>query len=144
MLKWPSLNNYDTETEDFEDGVAFEKNIPIFKTDADEDEHIVCGIVYVPDEVDAQGDEASEDEIREAAYRFMEEGVAFKINHKGKKVDIAILESYIAPQDLTIANVKVKKGSWVLITRVNDDDIWQDIKSGKLTGYSMAGTATAA
>ncbi len=142
MLKWPSLNNYNTETEDFEDGVEFEKTIPIFIEKADE--HIVAGIVYEPDTVDAQGDEASEEEIRKAAYRFMENGCEFKVNHKGKNVDVAILESYIAPQDLMIAKQKVKKGSWVLVTRVNDDDIWKDIKDGKLTGYSMAGTAQAA
>jgi DNA adenine methylase len=144
MLKWPSFNNYNTDTEDFEDGETFEKTIPIFKTDADEDEHIVAGIVYEPDTIDAQGDEASEEEIRKAAYRFMEDGVEFKVNHKGKPVEVTVLESYIAPQDLLIAKQKVKKGSWVLITRVVDDDIWQDIKDGKLTGYSMAGTATAA
>ncbi len=142
MLKWPSLNNYNTETEDFEDGVEFEKTIPIFIEKADE--HIVAGIVYEPDTVDAQGDEASEEEIRKAAYRFMEEGHEFKVNHKGKAREINVLESYIAPQELTIGTHTVKKGSWVLITRVVDDDIWQDIKDGKLTGYSMAGTAQAA
>ena len=141
MLKWPSFNIYNTDEEDFDD-VAFEKSIPIFIAKADE--HIVCGIVYEPDTVDAQGDEASEDEIRKAAYRFMEEAHEFKINHKGKAVDIKVLESYIAPQDLTIAKQKVKKGSWVLITHVVDDGIWKDIKDGKLTGYSMAGTAQTA
>ena len=42
-----------------------------------------------------------------------------------------------------IGKKKIKKGSWVLVTRVLDDNVWEDIKSGKLTGYSMAGYARA-
>ena len=54
---------------------------------------------------------------------------------------VKVLESYIAPQDLEIAKRKVKKGSWVLVTRVLDKKLWQAIKDGEYTGYSMAGSA---
>lgn len=105
------------------------------------DEHIVYGIVYEPDTVDAQGDQASADEIQKAAYDFMENVQAFKVMHKGKKVKVKILENYIAPVDFAIAKRKVKKGSWVLVTRILDSELWKDIKAGKFTGYSMAGYA---
>lgn len=105
------------------------------------DEHIVYGIVYEPDTVDAQGDQASADEIQKAAYDFMENVQTFKVMHKGKKVKVKILENYIAPVDFTIAKKQVKKGSWVLVTRILDSKLWKDIKAGKLTGYSMAGYA---
>lgn len=105
------------------------------------DEQIVYGIVYEPDTKDAQGDQANEEEIRKAAYTFMENAQAFKVMHKGKKVKVSILENYIAPCDFEVAKRKVKKGSWVLVTRVLDKKLWQEIKQGKLTGYSMAGYA---
>lgn len=105
------------------------------------DEQIVYGIVYEPDTVDAQGDQANADEIKKAAYGFMENAQAFKVMHKGKKVKVQILENYIAPVDFTIAKRTVKKGSWVLVTRVLDKELWKDIKAGNLTGYSMAGYA---
>jgi hypothetical protein len=117
-----------------------EKNlelVPIEKSD----EQIVYGIVYEPDTKDAQGDQASAEEIRKAAYDFMENARAFKVMHKGKKVKVKILENYIAPVDFTIAKRNVKKGSWVLVTRVLDKKLWQEIKAGNLTGYSMAGYA---
>jgi len=121
-------------------GEEIEKDIvilPIVKGD----EHIVYGIVYEPDTVDAQGDQANAEEIQKAAYDFMENVQTFKVMHKGKKVKVKILENYIAPVDFTIGKREVKKGSWVLVTRVLDKQVWKDIKAGKLTGYSMAGYA---
>lgn len=116
---------------------AIEEIIPVEKGD----EHIVYGIVYEPDTVDAQGDKANAEEIKKAAYDFMEHVQTFKVMHKGNKVKVKILENYIAPVDFTIEKREIKKGSWVLVTRILDKKLWKDIKSGKLTGYSMAGYA---
>jgi len=117
-----------------------EKDIEIIPVEKG-DEHIVYGIVYEPDTIDAQGDEADAGEIQKAAYDFMEHVQTFKIMHKGNKVKVRILENYIAPVDFTIEKRKVKKGSWVLVTRILDKKLWTEIKAGKLTGYSMAGYA---
>ena len=136
-LLWPSISNA-CESEGRE---GFEKHIPIFMKADDTDEHIAYGVVYQPDVEDSQGDMASEEEIRKAAYQFMEEVQVFKVMHKGSKANIKVLESYIAPQDLTITKQKVKKGSWVIAVRVLSDKIWKAIKDGTLTGFSMAGSA---
>jgi len=117
--------------------------VPVLKA-VKEDEHIVYGIVYEPDEVDAQGDEANAEEIRKAAYKYMEEVQTFKVMHKGRNVKVRILENYLAPVDFTIEGKSIKKGSWVLVTRILDKKIWKAIKKGKLTGYSMAGYARTA
>lgn len=156
--KWPSLCPRDTDDDDdellflskLEEGSErhFEKciqrTIPIFIDKSKADERIVCGVVYEPDTVDAQGDSASAEEIRKAAYYFMEKTRQFKVMHKGKSVKIEILENYIAPQNIEISGREIKKGSWILVTRINDDKIWKAIKAGKLTGYSMAGYAKVA
>lgn len=134
-LRWPSIVREPTD----EEVIEWEKSCPIVIEK--DDEHIVCGIIYEPDTVDAQGDEASEEDIRKAAYDFMENCRTFKLLHKGKSIDVAILESYIAPQELTIAKQTIKKGSWVMTLRVNDLKIWKLIKSGELAGFSMAGKA---
>lgn len=119
----------------------FEENIPIIPI-VKGDEHIVYGIVYEPDTTDAQGDAASVKEIQKAAYQFMEEVQVFKVNHKGKEVAVRVLENYLAPVSFSIGKKKVKKGSWVLVTRILDKAIWKAIKDKTLTGYSMAGYAT--
>ena len=114
--------------------------VPMLKKD---EERIVYGVVYEPDSTDAQGDAASAREIKKAAYRFMEEAQVFKVNHQGSNVPVKILENFLAPTTFSVGKKKIKKGSWVLVTRVLDDNVWEDIKSGKLTGYSMAGYARA-
>jgi hypothetical protein len=107
-----------------------------------EDEHIVGGIVYEPDIVDGQGDWASEEDIQEAAYYFMENSQQFKVRHKGEPNSlIKILESYIVPAGFRIDGKLVKKGSWYLTLRILDEEVWREVKEGKLTGFSLAGTA---
>lgn len=128
--------------EDIKEGKGFEKFIPVYPIDKADDEQIVCGVVYEPDVEDAQGDKANEVEIRKAAYQFIENVQKFKVNHKGKPIKVKLLESYITPQDLTIANQFVKKGSWILTIRVLAAKVWKAIKSGEYTGFSMAGWAT--
>ena len=124
------------------DGTEIEKDIVIVPLEKEKgDEHIVYGIVYEPNEVDAQGDQANAEEIKKAAYDFMENVQTFKVNHKNKKVKVKILENYIAPVEFTIEKRNVKKGSWVLVLRILDGKIWKSIKKGELTGYSMAGYA---
>jgi hypothetical protein len=43
--------------------------------------------------------------------------------------------------DFTMGQESVKKGSWIIAVKVNDDKLWSDVKSGKLTGFSVAGIA---
>ena len=58
------------------------------------------------------------------------------------------MESYIAPVDLTIPGSDggdvVKKGSWVLVSKINDTDVLDALANGELTGYSLEGTAKTA
>lgn len=117
-----------------------EKQVIIFEKK--EDEHIVCGIVYEPDEEDAQGDEASVEEIRLAAHKFMEGNQVFKLLHKGKRIKAHVLESYLSPVDFTAENGDmVKKGSWIVSIRILDKGVWGKIVGGELTGFSMSGFA---
>jgi len=129
------------KTEIKNDGKEFDSILKLLPVEKGGDEHIVYGIVYEPDTEDAQGDKANAEEIKKAAYDFMENVQNFKVMHKGKNVKVKILENYIAPVDFTIEKRTVKKGSWVLVTRILDKKLWKEIKAGKLTGYSMAGYA---
>jgi len=120
--------------------------IPIFDISKSEDEHIVCGVVYEPDEVDTDGHEASAEEIEKAAYDFMENVRKFKIGHRFEFTkQVSILENVIAPVDFLLEgrSVKhfVKRGTWYMVLRINDMNVWKKIKSGEITGLSMAGKA---
>ncbi len=106
------------------------------------DERFVLGIVLEPEVVDAQGDIYSPDEIRQAAHRFMEEFGGIGLMHRLAVNDqVKVLESYVAPVDFEIAGVPVKKGTWLLGVRVLSDELWEQVKEGKLTGFSIGGSA---
>lgn len=113
--------------------------------EGEEEERFVLGEVLVPDEFDAQGDAYSADYVRKAAHFFMEYGHRIGLMHERSLPDtkVRILESYLAPVDMAIEGRDIKKGTWLLAARVVDDDLWTDVKEGRLTGWSIEGTAIA-
>ena len=117
--------------------------IPICKVD--EEKRLVYGIALEPDVVDSQQDFEKETEIEKAAHQFLIKSRITYKEHKDKTPNVKVVESYIAPQDLEFehggATYKAKKGSWILVTHIGDDSIWEQIKKGELTGYSIRGYA---
>ncbi len=100
------------------------------------------GVVLEPDVVDAQGDTYDAETIREAAWRYLAAYRNVGLNHKGLiNLGAAVVESYIAPVDMTIEGQAVKAGTWLLGIKFFDTTIWGDVKSGKLSGLSIGGFA---
>lgn len=107
-----------------------------------DEEHLVGGIVYEPDMVDAQGDSASPAEILKAAHKFMLESSTLGIMHKEKAGHRAqIVETYLAPVTFKMGDQIVRKGSWIMIVKVHDEELWAKVKKGEITGFSMSGRA---
>jgi site-specific DNA-adenine methylase len=115
------------------------KRIPLLKTG---EERFVFGIVLEPETVDAQKDIYSSTEVRDAAHRFMEEYQNIGLMHRGLVNEaVKILESYVAPTEFEVDGTRVKKGTWLLAVRVQDEKLWQQVKAGELGGFSIGGTA---
>jgi len=117
--------------------------VKLFKAEETaKEERYVLGIVLEPETVDAQNDVYSSDEIRKAAHGFMERYGHIGLMHR-KLIDgrVKILESYLAPLDFTVAEQPVKKGTWLLAARIVDDELWEAVKRGEFTGWSIGGTA---
>jgi len=116
-----------------------ESVLPIVKT---QEERFVYGIVLEPETVDAQNDIYSKEEIRNVCHKFMEEFGGVGLMHRyivsGK---VKILENYVAPCDLTIDGTRIKAGTWLMAVRIIDDGLWKAVKEGKLTGFSIGGSA---
>lgn len=113
-------------------------------TKIDEEQRIVGGIVYAPDEVDSQGDYTDRDEIWDAMKGYMiETGGVMKIMHKGKKINAPVVEVFQAEVDTVKDGGHIPAGAWYQANYIpeDDDDTWEAIKSGELSGYSMAGNA---
>lgn len=127
----------------------FNQTVDIFKVD--DEKHIVYGKALVPDRVDSQGDIVSKQDIETAAHNFLiniqkayaelvssgtnttnasQIGLMHKV-FKGVGGFGYVVESFIDPS-----------GSWILGTMVTDPTIWQMIKDGQITGYSIGGNGT--
>lgn len=61
--------------------------------------------------------------------------------HKDMNPPISLLQSYVAPCDLIIAGVRVVEGTWVMKVRINSKKLWEGVKTGKYTGFSIGGVA---
>ena len=136
MFSRPGKQEMDEQTGQKKD---INKYIPIVKVD--NEKRIVCGIVYSPYEVDAQGDWMTPEEIEKAAHNYLIKYRKLTKNHDKELKDCYIAESNTTPQDETIGGQLVKRGSWVVKIKVLNDNMWNDIKTGDITGLSMAGSA---
>ncbi len=124
------------------DESEFDKPTKLLKGTDPTDERYVLGIVLEPEVIDAQGDIYSADEIREAAHRFMEEFGGLGLMHRLRVNDeVKVLESFLAPTDFALGDTSVRKGTWLLAVRVLGDELWEKVKSGELTGFSIGGSA---
>lgn len=109
----------------------------------------VLGVVLEPnDGVDAalnpdtQGDVYSAEDIAKAAHKWMSEYLNVGLMHAslaGRR--IVPVESFIAPVDMQLGEQKIGKGTWLLGAIVEDPGLWEAVKSGQLTGWSMGGYA---
>ncbi len=114
---------------------VYDTTIEICKVD--EEKRLVYGIVLEPDTVDSQDDTISAAEIERSAHKFMKDSQAIFSNHTHKESDVFVVESYIAQVDME----NIKKGSWVMVTFCGDNVVWEGVKKGEFTGFSIRGTA---
>ena len=121
------------------------------------EKRLVTGVVLEPEVVDAQKDWEPSEVIEKAAHAFLanynrpstDGGTILGINHKVfDDIGVELVESSIAHDDYHLGGSskakKVKKGSWVMTVHVSSDKTWNDVKTGKLTGFSVAGTVITA
>jgi len=114
----------------------------------DKPEYIVGGVVYRSRKLDAQEDFARETEVWEALKKYMIAKRHIKVMHRGRSRDVPIVECFFCEADTfkggNDEEHRLQKGDWWLSTYLGDKenrDIWDDIRSKKLTGFSMAGKA---
>jgi len=139
----PEFLKEDDDEEEDEDEVSKvmkSYRVPIIVSKSG-DQQIVYGVVSEPGVIDLQGDRLSKSEIRAACHKFMQTSQRIGKEHSGV-AKASIIESYIAPTDFKCNGQVVKSGSWVMAVKIHDNDLWQAVKKGDITGFSIAGTGT--
>lgn len=123
---------------------ADELEVSVIK--ADRAKQLVYGIVLEPHKVDSQGDWEDHGDIEKAAHRYLgqtfRDGVTDLVNlqHRWAAPGVYPVESYVAPADFTLNGEEVRKGSWVLVVKVENPTTWQEVMDGHWGGLSVEGT----
>jgi len=131
-----------SKADDIGDSMVIE--CPIVKSE--DEKRLVTGIVLEPNVVDAHNDIISPETIEKTAHQFLarfnrntELGVMHKLFGEN---GLELVQSWIAPHDLNMNGVGVRKGTWLMTVKVLDDGQWRKVKAGELTGFSIGGVAT--
>jgi hypothetical protein len=118
---------------------------------ADEEKQVIYSVAMRPNILiprkDINGEPAmvfySEDTVNNLQQNFFKNNShnGATVNHDGKvRSDMYCFESWIVrneDQAKSIPELNAKVGDWVLAQKVDNAEVWQDIKSGKLQGFSI-------
>ncbi|MDD4291982.1 MAG: XkdF-like putative serine protease domain-containing protein [Clostridia bacterium] len=120
---------------------TYQKTVEIKKFD--EEQGLIYGIVYSPDQVDTDGDYTTAEVIKAMAYDFMKEA---KTNSVDQQHDYVAKDGcYVAESWILKSGDPVfpgePEGSWAVAIKVENEEIKKAVKDGEITGLSMAGLA---
>lgn len=112
----------------------------------DSEERLVYGWAYVSTNkgeisLDHSGEFVRPDQIAKAATNFMLSMRTAKRMHSGGKIG-EVVHSMPLTNDIAKAlGIQSDREGWLVAIKVYDDQVWQDVKSGKLAAFSIGGKA---
>jgi hypothetical protein len=92
-------------------------------------------VVYEPWVLDTYGEFMSAESVRQMAHRTMllQLDKLGDVNHDNVVRETQLVESYIAQA----GDPNYPEGAWVVGMKIHEAETWQDIKDGKLNGFSF-------
>jgi hypothetical protein len=87
----------------------------------------------------------SEDTVRHASELFLMKGNQNNATyeHKQKLDGMSVVESWLIQDSKTdksrLYGFDLPKGTWMISMKVNNDDVWKQVKDGKVKGFSIEG-----
>ena len=129
--------------------VALSKEKPLQILLEKEDKHIIVGCALVPDKpiYRRDGDEEfyiqfSAETIEKLAHSYLANDriYSFSTDHKDVADDVYIIETWLKTSENDKSKdygIDVPIGSWLIMAKVENDEIWNRIKEGELQGFSI-------
>lgn len=122
----------------------------VFLEDEAKEKHMVVGPVLIPDKPiyrNQDGEEFyiqfSKESIEKLAYNYIKQGynmTSFTAQHQYPVNEVYIVESWIKTTENDKSNdlgFDCPIGTWFVGAKVNNVDVWEDIKDGKMNGFSV-------
>lgn len=120
-----------------------------FKADIlkrDDEERLVYGWAYVSTvngqlSLDHSDEFIRPEQLAKATTNFMLSMRTAKRMHSGDAVGEVVHSLPITKDIATALGLETDREGWVVAIKVYDDQVWQDVKSGKLPAFSIGGSA---
>lgn len=105
----------------------------------DEEERRIIGVVLEPEVEDLHKDIYSAEEIAKACESFNTFCKTLNLQHQVNvsKEGMEVEESFILPVEAMVGDRVVKAGTWVMQSKIHNEAIWESVKKGTFTGYSV-------
>jgi len=112
----------------------------------DDEERLVYGWAYVSTEkgeisLDHSGEFVRPEQIAKAATNFMLSMRTAKSMHTGGKIGEVVHSMPLTNEISKALGIQSDREGWMVAIKVYDDQVWQDVKSGKLGAFSIGGKA---
>jgi phage head maturation protease len=113
---------------------------------SDEEQRLVYGWASVITEkgepvVDRQGDVIKPDTLVKAVSKFMEHVRVGKQMHDGEQIGV-VVHSWPCTNEINKSvGLDADREGWLVAFKVYDDEVWADVKAGKLAAFSIGGRA---
>jgi hypothetical protein len=120
--------------------------------EVDTEKRILMGAALIPDKQIFRRNEKEEyyiffskDTVRQASELFLmnsnQNNATYE--HDQKLKGLSVVESWIIEDSKTdksrLYNFNLPEGTWMISMKVNNDDVWKDVKDGKVKGFSIEG-----
>jgi hypothetical protein len=121
--------------------------------EVDAEKKILMGAALVPNKQILRADKDgkayyiyfSEDTVKKASELFLmrsnQNNATYEHNQKLK--GMSVVESWLIEDEVHDKSVKygfnLPKGTWMISMKVNNEDVWKDVKDGKVKGFSIEG-----
>ncbi len=121
--------------------------------EVDKEKRILMGAALIPNKkiyrVNAKKEEYyiyfSEDTVRQAMELFFKNGNQSNATyeHKDAVKGMTVVESWLIDDPKSdksqLYGFNLPKGTWMISMKVDNDEVWQDVKDGKVKGFSIEG-----
>lgn len=135
------------------DFVALKKQSKYEFKEVDSEKRILLGSALIPNKQIYRNDEEngeyyiyfSKDTIRKASELFLKNHhqASATYEHEFAIDDMVVVESWLVEDPerdkAKVYGFDVPKGTWMISMKVDNDEVWADVKAGKVKGFSIEG-----
>lgn len=133
--------------------LAFSNEKAFAEFAANDEKMELLGAAMIPDQLIYRLDKETQEEfevyftadtIRQIAQQYFKSGFQsnMNLNHTSVPAKSYIFQSFIVDKAKGLnapKNIDAPDGSWIIGVKVEDKEVWNDIKAGKMQGFSIEG-----